>query len=42
MKLGTTIRSATPPRRLRLMLSYPRVGVNIMPSNARPNLFGSD
>jgi hypothetical protein len=33
---------AAPPRRLRLILSYPRVGLNIVPSNARPNLFGCD
>jgi hypothetical protein len=35
---------AAPPRRQRLgfVLSYPRVGLMVVPSNARPNLFGSD
>ena len=43
MKLGIAIRNnATPPRRLRQILSYPRVGLNVVPSNARPNLFGCD
>ncbi len=30
------------PRRLRLILSYPRVGMNVVPSHARPSLFGCD
>jgi hypothetical protein len=33
---------AAPPRRLRFVLSYPRVGLMVVPSNARPSLFGSD
>jgi len=42
VKLLTTIRLQAPPRRLRFALSYPRVGLMVVPSNARPNLFGSD
>jgi hypothetical protein len=42
VKLAMTIRLQAPPRRLRFALSYPRVGLMIVPSNARPNLFGSD
>jgi len=43
MKLAITFRLlAAPPRRLRQILSYPRVGLMVVPSNARPNLFGSD
>ena len=33
---------AAPPCRLRLIVSYPRVGLNLVPSQARPNLFGCD
>jgi hypothetical protein len=44
MKLRSTSEFviATPPRRLRFVLSYPRVGLMVVPSNARPSLFGSD
>jgi hypothetical protein len=45
MKLVVTIRSglkAAPPCGLRLIVSYPRVGLNLRPSQARPNLFGCD
>jgi hypothetical protein len=28
--------------RLRSIVSYPRVGLNLKPSQARPNLFGCD
>ena len=30
------------PTWLRLVLSYPRVGLNLLPANSRPNLFGCD
>lgn len=43
MKLMIPFRSglkAAPPCRLRLIVSYPRVGLNLVPSQARPNLFG--
>ncbi len=45
MKLATLFRSelkAAPPCRLRLIVSYPRVGLKMVPSQARPNLFGCD
>jgi len=45
MKLMIQVRSglkAAPPCRLRLIVSYPRVGMNNLPSAARPNLFGCD
>lgn len=34
--------AAAPPCRLRLILSRPRAGLNVLPSQARPSLFGSD
>ncbi len=37
-----TVVLAAPPGRLRIRLSYPRVGRNVLPSNARPFLFGCD
>ncbi len=33
---------AAPPCRLRLILSRPRVGLSLVPSQSRPNLFGGD
>jgi hypothetical protein len=33
---------AAPPCRLRVILSRPRAGLNLVPSNSRPNLFGGD
>jgi hypothetical protein len=45
VKLKVTFRSglkAAPPCRLRLIVSYPRVGMNCVPSAARPSLFGCD
>jgi hypothetical protein len=45
MKLVITSRSglkAAPPCRFRQIVSYPRVGLNLVPSQARPNLFGCD
>ena len=45
MKLAIQYRSglqAAPPCRFRLIVSYPRVGINLVPSNMRPNLFGCD
>ena len=45
MKLSMPIRSglkAAPPCQLRLIVSYPRVGLNLRPSQMRPNLFGCD
>lgn len=34
--------NAAPKCTLRLRLSYPRVGLNLLPCNARPFLFGCD
>jgi hypothetical protein len=45
VKLMVEVRSglqAAPPCRLRLIVSYPRVGMNTVPSAARPSLFGCD
>jgi len=45
MRVATTFQSdlqAAPKCTLRLRMSYPRVGVNLLPSNARPCLFGCD
>jgi hypothetical protein len=45
MKLIVPFRSglkAAPPCRLRMIVSYPRVGMNLVPSQARPSLFGCD
>jgi hypothetical protein len=33
---------AEPPCRLRQMLDRPRAGINFVPENSRPNLFGGD
>ncbi len=33
---------AAPPCRLRLILSRPRAGLNLVPSKSRPSLFGGD
>lgn len=33
---------AAPPYRLRVIQSRPRAGLNMVPSNSRPNLFGGD
>jgi hypothetical protein len=33
---------AAPPCRLRLILTRPRAGLNLVPSLSRPNLFGGD
>ncbi|MGA2000075.1 MAG: hypothetical protein ABSG52_08785 [Terriglobales bacterium] len=33
---------AAPPCCLRVILSRPRAGLNMVPSNSRPNLFGGD
>ncbi|MBZ5627972.1 MAG: hypothetical protein LAO06_03810 [Acidobacteriia bacterium] len=33
---------AAPPCGLRLNLTRPRTGLNLVPSNSRPNLFGGD
>lgn len=33
---------AAPPCRLRLILTRPRAGLNLVPSQSRPNLFGGD
>ena len=38
MTRGTPI----PSGRLRYRISFPRVGMNVIPSNARPSLFGCD
>ncbi len=45
MRVAATFQSdlsAAPKCTLRLRMSYPRVGVNLLPSNARPCLFGCD
>jgi hypothetical protein len=45
MKLIVPFRSglkAAPPCRLRMIVSYPRVGMKVVPSQARPSLFGCD
>jgi hypothetical protein len=33
---------AAPPCRLRLILTRPRAGLNLVPAQSRPNLFGGD
>ena len=33
---------AAPPCRLRLILTRPRAGLNLVPSQSRPSLFGGD
>jgi hypothetical protein len=33
---------AAPPCRLRVILTRPRAGLNMVPSNSRPSLFGGD
>ena len=33
---------AAPPCRLRMILTRPRAGLNMVPSNSRPSLFGGD
>jgi len=33
---------AAPPCRLRVILTRPRAGLNLVPSHSRPNLFGGD
>jgi hypothetical protein len=45
MKLAIAMRLLFVPlrrARLRFILSYPRVGLNVVPSTARPSLFGCD
>jgi hypothetical protein len=45
MKLIVPIRNGVktaPICRLRQIVSYPRVGLNLMPSQMRPSLFGCD
>jgi len=45
MKLIVPIRygaETVPLCRLSLIVSYPRVGLNLMPSQMRPSLFGCD
>jgi hypothetical protein len=34
--------AAAPPCRLRLILTRPRAGLNLVPSRSRPSLFGGD